>query len=264
MELREFLFAPVEGRAFRFAISAREAGVFSGAASLARHAAELGLEVLFTPGEGSFLTPGTAVLEARGDAERVARAEEMLVGLIGKTSGVATAAAAMVRRAGNTKVVCGAWKKVAQAVRPELRQAIATGGAAIRISEEPFIYLDKNYVRMLGGIGKAVCRAKSYDAERLVVVQLRGNGRSVAEEAEAAVAAGAAVVMIDTGNLADLRAAVGTAETGGWRKRVRLAFGGGVTLQNVSEVAAAGADIVDVGRAIIDAPMLDFSLDLED
>jgi nicotinate-nucleotide pyrophosphorylase (carboxylating) len=45
---------------------------------------------------------------------------------------------------------------------------------------------------------------------------------------------------------------------------VQLAFGGGVTLRTVVEAAAAGADIVDVGRAIIDAPLLDFSLDVEE
>ncbi len=262
VELRQYLFAPVEGRVFRFKIRAREEGIFSGSAALSRGAAELGLEVLSVLPEGSLLVPGTAVLSAQGDADGVARAEEMLVGLVGKPSGVATAAGAMVKAAGRARVVCGAWKKVSPAVRPELRQAIATGGARIRISDRPFTYLDKNYVRMLGSIGRAVDRAKSFEPDRLVVVQLRGYCVSIVEEAEAAVSHGADVLMIDTGDLGDLSAVASAAGAKGWHNKVELAFGGGVTLGTVARVAAAGADLIDVGRAIIDAPMLDFSLDV--
>ncbi len=264
LELREFLFAPLEGRVFHLTITAREAGILSGSGAAVQRAAEIGLRVLSALEEGAPLAPGTAVLVARGGAEQVARAEETLVGLVGKPSGVATAAAAMVSRAGGARVVCGAWKKVSPAVRPELRQAIATGGAGIRISDRPFTYLDKNYVRMLGTVGRAVDRARSFDPGRLVVVQIRGCVRPVVEEAESAASHGADVLMIDTGDLADLRAVVRAAEGAGWRGRVQIAFGGGVTLEKIAAVAAAGADLIDVGRAIIDAPMLDFSLDVED
>ena len=48
----------------------------------------------------------------------------------------------------------------------------------------------------------------------------------------------------------------------GFRDRVRIAFAGGVSADGLEEVISAGADIVDVGRAIIDAPILDFRLDV--
>jgi nicotinate-nucleotide pyrophosphorylase (carboxylating) len=264
MDLREFLFKPLEGRHFRFSIKARERGILSGEAGMRALSEEIGLEIVSLLPEGSALLPGTVVLEAIGSAEKVACAEEMLLGAIGKPSGVASSAAAMVARSGRTKVVCGAWKKVSSAVRAELRRAIATGGAGTRIADQPFVYLDKNYVRMLGSVGKAVERAKSFDPNRLVVVQLRGEVQPIVAEATAAVASGAGIVMIDTGCLEDLRAAARAAESGNWRDTVQLAFGGGVTLENIADVKAAGADIVDVGRAIIDAPMLDFSLDVEE
>jgi nicotinate-nucleotide pyrophosphorylase len=44
------------------------------------------------------------------------------------------------------------------------------------------------------------------------------------------------------------------------RSKVRLAFGGGVRLQDLGPAAEAGADAVDVGRAILDAPLLDLRL----
>ena len=43
---------------------------------------------------------------------------------------------------------------------------------------------------------------------------------------------------------------------------MRIAFAGGVTGLTLDDVIAAGADIVDVGRSVIDAPLLDFRFDV--
>ena len=263
MELREFLFEPLRGRSFGFAVRAKENGIFSGAAKLKELAEHLNIRTISLAQEGETLSPGTIVLQGLGGAEEVARAEETLLGVISKASGVASAASAMVAKASPVRVVCGAWKKVSSSVRAELRQAVTTGGCGLRIADEPFIYLDKNYIRMFGGIAGAVSRAKRFEPERLVVAQLRGEETKIADEAREAWQAGAAILMVDTGCLEDLRATVRAAASGGWRQQVQLAFAGGVTGQELEEVKVLGIDVVDVGRAILDAPMLDFSLDVE-
>ncbi|AET66313.1 nicotinate-nucleotide pyrophosphorylase [Desulfosporosinus orientis DSM 765] len=263
MELREFLFKPLQDRSYSFAIRARENGILSGAARMQELAMELGLEVISVAQEGALLVPGTPVFVARGDAEMVTRAEETLMGAIGKPSGVATAAADIVKKASPVKVVCGAWKKISQATKGELRQAVMSSGAGLRMTEEPFVYLDKNYIRMFGGVAAAVGRAKLFDPDRLAVVQLRGEAQSIVEEARTAVEAGAGILMVDTGILADFKAVKAAAATDGWRKSVKLAFAGGVTPEELSNIVVLGPDIIDVGRAILDAPLLDFGLDVE-
>ena len=264
MELREFLFLPLQGRKFKFTIRARQNGVFAGAGFLGHLVARMDLDVEWLADNGHQLETGTPVLIAGGGAEQVAAAEEMLLAGIGKPSGVATAAAAFVREsAGRARIVCGAWKKVWPEVREQLREAVAVGGAGVRIAQEPFVYLDKNYVRMFGGIGPAVGRARELVPPKLVVVQLRGETQRVGQEAHAAVEAGAGVLMIDTGVVDDLREATEAARQGGWRDRVKIAFAGGVTLDQLPSIIAAGADVIDVGRAVIDAPLLDFRLDVE-
>ena len=262
MDIREFLFSGLEGSKFSFEIVATEEGIFTGVERLARAAADFHLEVDWSAPDGYGLKEGTVVFRAAGSAAQVAAAEEVLLGLIGKPSGVATAAHRLVRQAGGgVKVVCGAWKKVFQENKTELRKAITVGGAGLRITETPFVYLDKNYVRMMGGIGPAVKRAAALEG-RTVAVQLRKEYGTVAWEAEEAVAAGAGILMVDTGNIRDLLAVIAAAVAGGWRERVKIAFAGGVTAGDLSRLAEAGADIVDVGRSIIDAPMLDFRLDV--
>ncbi|MDN5348251.1 MAG: hypothetical protein PWP65_1815 [Clostridia bacterium] len=234
----------------------------SGAAQMLEFAGEIGIRVTHSLPEGSPLKPGATVLRGQGKPEQIARAEEMILGAIGKPSGVASASERFVRAAGGrVKIVCGAWKKVAPQVRKELRQAIAVGGAGIRITDEPFVYLDKNYVRMLGGVRQAVEKGREL-AGRIIVVQLRGEEMPLELEAEVAVQAGAGILMVDTGREEDLAAVVGRAKRRGWREKVKIAFAGGVTLEAVPRLAAAGADILDVGRCIIDAPLLDFRLEV--
>ena len=151
---------------------------------------------------------------------------------------------------------------MAPEVRKQLREAIAVGGAGMRLVDEPFVYLDKNFVRMFAGISEVVGRAYSMNG-RVVAVQIRGETGPIVEEAVLACRAGAGVLMVDTGSVKDLLEVVEATHRHGFRQRVKIAFGGGVTAERLEEVVAAGADIIDIGRAIIDAPIVDFRLDVQ-
>lgn len=262
MDIRDFLLAPLGEHKFTMEITALQPGILAGTGRLKERAQALGLDIQWLMPEGHRITSNTCICRALGTAWQVTRAEEELLGCIGKASGVATAAYELVALAnGRVKVVCGAWKKVPLEVRAELRQAIAIGGAGIRIVDDPFVYLDKNYIRMFGGIIPAVRRARELQG-RVIVVQLRGEGEPLEEEARKAITGGAHILMVDTGRLEDLKAVQEVALKEGFRDRIKLAFAGGVNKRNLEEVISAGADIVDVGRAIIDAPLLDFRLDV--
>lgn len=262
LDVREFLFKGISKKPFSFEIVADEEGIFVGSERLTRTAGQLGIQIVWVMPHGGCLNEGTVVFKGVGSPAQVAASEDILLGLIGKPSGVATAAHRFAMKVGDQiRIVSGAWKKVAPENKNDLRRAIAIGGVGLRIIEEPFVYLDKNYVRMLGGIGPAVKRATEF-RERAVVVQLRGEYGTLAEEARQAVIAGAEVLMVDTGHIEDLRAVVSACEAGGWRSRIKIAFAGGVTVNELPSLINTGADIVDVGRSIIDAPLLDFRLNV--
>jgi len=262
MDIRDYLFEPLTGASFIAELTAAESGLLSGMELAVTRGAELGFQLELVASDGVHLEPGSRVLRLIGSAEKIARAEEELLACVGKTSGVATASARLLEQAaGKAQVVCGAWKKVAPELRKWLRQAIAVGGVSIRLVEQPFVYLDKNYVRMFGSIGKIVERARQVDG-RTVVVQIRGDTDAIANEAGEAFRCGAGVLMVDTGKIEDLLSVVAAARSEGFRKAVRIAFAGGVTSSTLDDVIAAGADIVDVGRSVIDAPLLDFRFDV--
>lgn len=264
LPIRKFLLEPLQGNCFKFTIRTREKGILAGILELERIARELGVDISFLGQEGIRLKPGMVIFQGQGSAETVLRSEELLLGVVSKSSGIATAAWEIVQFAQPVKVVCGAWKKLPLSVKESWRRAVVTGGAGVRITEQPFIYLDKNIVRMFGGIVPAVSRAKDFGQGRLVSVQLRGEQLAIAEEAEIAVRAGADILMVDTGNLDDLEAVSTAVQRKGWFPKIQLAFAGGVTLEKLAAAKQLGAGIVDVGRAILDAPLLDITLDVEE
>lgn len=261
MDIREHLFGKNE-RQYIFTVSVTQKGVLAGTEKLLKAAGELKLKDVWAADEGSVLGRGDIVFIACGNPFQVIEAEERLLGLIGKPSGVATASRSYVEAAGDRiRIVCGAWKKVSPEIKDDLRKAIAVGGAGIRIIDEPFVYLDKNYVRLFGGIGNAVRRAADLQ-DRTVVVQLRGEYKPIHLEAQEAVEAGAGIIMVDTGNITDLKQVTQAGENNGWRHLVKIAFAGGIKLKEMAELAELNIDILDVGRAIIDAPLLDYRLDV--
>jgi nicotinate-nucleotide pyrophosphorylase (carboxylating) len=48
------------------------------------------------------------------------------------------------------------------------------------------------------------------------------------------------------------------------RGKVNIAFGGDIRLGNIDELKTLDIDILDIGRQIVDAPLLDMRLDVVD
>jgi nicotinate-nucleotide pyrophosphorylase (carboxylating) len=245
----------------RAEIVATEHGVVAGTEELERRARTLGLQVNVYLSSGLKIKRDQVVAEITGNPVQVVRGEDVLLGVISKVSGVATASHEAVRRAGGIKVVCGGWKKMPPRIKEELRRALQAGGVHPRILPRPFLYLDKNYIRIFGSLSKAL-EATRLLPGRAVVAQLRGETSSIAEEALNAAKHGAHVLMVDTGRMKDLRAVSRATRKEGFREQVQIAFAGGLTLSDLDNLRDEDVDIVDIGRAILDAPLLDFRLDV--
>ena len=259
---RDRFFEPVAHSSVTAHVVVQADGLIAGTDAVPASMAEIGVEVLRAAAEGTRVTAGTVVVEILGSPKQIALAEERLVGLLAKPSGIATATAAFVERAGpRMRVVSGAWKKLPFSQKEMIRKAILVGGAMPRIAEWPFLYIDKNFVRMQGGLAATLESAGRFEGWTRIV-QVRGEYGDIAAEAVLAARAGATIVFVDSGEPADAAAAVAALGREGLRHRVALAFAGGVQLGDIEALAAMGVDIVDVGRPIVDAPLLDINLDV--
>jgi nicotinate-nucleotide pyrophosphorylase (carboxylating) len=261
-DLRDKILDSKANKRINASIIADDAGILVGTPEIKEEAERLGLSLERLLNEGSQVNEGDEIASFCGSPKQVAMAEDVLIGIIAKPSGIATSAhKAVEATGGKPKIVCGAWKKMPLVLRDIIRRAIITGGAQIRISVDPFVYLDKNYVEILGGIKeslKAVRDLKTF----LKVVQIKGRYKDIVLEACEATEFGADILFIDTGRPSDVKAVVNKLVLLGLRKKVNIAFGGGITLESIDELKTMDIDILDIGRQIVDAPLLDMRMEI--
>jgi nicotinate-nucleotide pyrophosphorylase (carboxylating) len=255
---RDHVFAAVSELTVTAAVIADDAGVVCGVSAAVASTDELGFHLDEILTEGASVRSGDAVCRFRASPKQVALAEERLIGLLGKPSGIATATREFVEQAdGKLRVVSGAWKKLPFSQRDMIRNAIQCGGAEPRITTTPFVYIDKNMARILGGPTPALAAASGLPGQK--VVQL-GGGDTLPDAACELASAGADIIFVDTGDRADVALVDEALRAKGMRGRVQLAFAGGLKPVDLDGLAELGVDIVDVGRAIVDAPLVDMHL----
>ncbi|MEW6554455.1 MAG: hypothetical protein AB1384_09235 [Actinomycetota bacterium] len=255
----------ITGRVVTAAIIADAPGVISGSAAVAEAAQELGLGMEMMAEEGSEVSQGEEVTRFTGTPAQMVQADGRLIGALAKTSGIATSARDFVKAAGKKpRVVCGAWSRMPPADQEAVRRAVVAGGADHSITEKPHVYLDVNLIEMIGGIRESIEAVSRLASGRTIVVQVKGRHSSVAREALEAAECGAGIVFIDTGANLDFMEAAFELDRAGLRRKVKIAFGGDLDLKGLRGIKKDkfGIEIVDVGKSIADAPLLDMHLEI--
>lgn len=261
-DIRDQIFRGIAEKIYTACIIADEDGIVTATGAVAAEAERLGVLLESIAAEGMRVRAGDVVARFRGTPKQLAMAEEVLIGLMAKPSGIATATHEFVKKAGGRpRIVCGAWKKMPPQLKETIRRAITAGGASFRISSAPFVYLDKNYVEMLRGIRGCLEAASGLNGPEKVV-QLKGRYGDVAREACEAAACGAAIVFVDTGIKEDVARVSAALRGAGLREGVLIAFAGNIKPEDIKELKCMDVDILDIGRAIVDAPLLDMRMEV--
>jgi len=261
-DLRDEIFASLEGCLFTAEVRVTSPGLVCGIEMARSKAEALGCVVVNEMKDGDATLNAHPVLCMRGPAKSIAMAEDCVPGAIAKFSGIARAARkARELAGGRVKIVSGATKKMPAEIKAQVRRAIHYGGGSNCISDRPFLYLDKNYVRMFGGVRQTLAAVSGMQGY-VRVIQLRGLVESLASEARAAIEMEAEILMVDTGRLEDLDLVATMVRELGRRESTTIAFAGDIAMEEISAIVAHDVDILDVGRAIIDAPMVDIKVDV--
>lgn len=261
-DIRDIVFTEIKDYIVTSAISNTRSGIVFGIREAEEKAKELGLEVVSNVRDGMFIHQNETIMMLRGTPKQTAMGEDILMGMISKVSGISTAAKQAVNLAeGRAEIVCGSFKKLPAELRMPARHAILEAGAGVRIAPRPFVYIDKNYIRMLGSVTNALSAASSLDGYKKAV-QLRNENGNLWQETEDACLGGADILMIDTGCQEDIPVVISRVKALGMRDRVRLAFAGNVQIKDIPDLCEMGLDIICIGRDIADAPLLDLKFDV--
>ena len=194
-----------------------------------------------------------------GPARALLAAERTALNLLCHLSGVATLTARFVDAVRGTDVVILDTRKTTPGLRAlEKAAVVAGGGRNHRMGLDDAVLIKENHIALAAGLAEAVRRVREAEPRREVEVECRG-----AAEVEQALAVGADRLLLDNMEPGELRAAVAARDAVGPDGRASLEASGGITLDNVAEIAATGVDSISVGALTHSAPALDLSMLLQ-
>jgi nicotinate-nucleotide pyrophosphorylase (carboxylating) len=226
-----------------------EPGVVSGLEVCATVFRELDPGIRFEArcAEGDHLQPGE-LARLEGAAAAILAGERLALNLLGRLSGVATLTRRYVDAVAGTGVTILDTRKTTPGLRALEKAAVRDGGGSNhRLGLYEGILIKDNHLRVAGGIGQAVERA------RLTGLAVEVECETLDQVAEA-LTAKADRILLD--NMPPEQLAEAVALVGG---KAELEASGGITLDTVRTVAETGVDFISVGALTHSARCLDVS-----
>jgi nicotinate-nucleotide pyrophosphorylase (carboxylating) len=251
-------------------VVARKPGVIAGlaAAGVVVGVADTGLEWRPLVSDAAVVEAGARVAVLSGATRGVLAAERVVLNLLGRMSGVATATRRLVDAVAGTRCRVYDTRKTVPGWRLLDKYAVRMGGGwNHRMGLYDAILIKDNHLAALAAAGispaDAVRRARSFVAETFppsraeaMVVEIEIDA---VETLESVLEAGPDIVLLDNMTPAQLASCVATRDT--IRPGVVLEASGGIRLETVAEIARTGVDRVSTGWPTHDAPWLDVALD---
>jgi nicotinate-nucleotide pyrophosphorylase (carboxylating) len=205
--------------------------------------------------DGSRANEGDTILEVAGDLAAILTAERTALNFLQRLSGVATLTSAFVDKVKGTRARILDTRKTTPGYRLLEKAAVRVGGGYNhRFGLYDGVLIKDNHIAAAGSIQKALQAALGSSSHTFrVEVEVE-----TLDQLDEAIAAGAHVVMLDNMDLQTMVAAVRRT-----KGKIPLEASGGVTLENVGEIAATGVDLISVGALTHSARAVDMSMEIE-
>ena len=205
--------------------------------------------------EGIAFPAGTQLVRLEGRAASLLACERVALNFTGRLSGVATLTRAYVGaiEGYRARIVCT--RKTTPGHRALEKRAVRLGGGVNhRLGLDDAILIKDNHIASAGGVRQALERARRHVGHlRAVEIEV-----DTLDQLEEVLASPPDAVLLDNMSPETLQKAV--AMTAG---RCKTEASGGVTLETVGRIAAAGVDFISVGALTHSAACLDIGLDID-
>jgi nicotinate-nucleotide pyrophosphorylase (carboxylating) len=236
-------------------ISSKEEGVLCGIQVARAVFKILQEDCLFNPflEDGDPLAKGSIIAEIRGKARALLGGERVALNFLQHLSGIATLTRRFVDKIRGTKARILATRKTIPLLRALEKYAVEVGGGyPHRFALYDGILIKNNHIALIGDIKEAVRRAKEMFPYQKIEIEA-GN----LEELKEAIDAGADIILLDNMSFEELKEAVRIAQG-----KVMLEASGGVSLDNVREIAETGVDFISIGALTHSPKAIDIHMEV--
>ncbi len=211
--------------------------------------------------DGAFVEIDAVLWQVRGSARSLLSAERVALNFTQRMCGIATTARqyqAAVAEGHQTRITDT--RKTTPGLRLLERYAVRVGGAYNhRDNLGCAILIKDNHIIAAGSITAAVERATAR-APHSSRIEVEVNTLAEVSEAQQA---GADIIMLDNMDTPTVREALSLLDaTPGAGEAPIVEVSGGITLERIGELSAAGVDVISVGALTHSVPAADISLEL--
>lgn len=203
--------------------------------------------------DGDRVSPGDTLARVTGMSRAILSAERTALNVLQKMSGISTLTSLFVEAAGSAVKIKDT-RKTLPGLRWVSKYAVAAGGGHNhRAGLYDGVLIKDNHIKAAGSVTAAVEAARRRVGEDFSIeVETK-----TMEQVKEAISCGADVIMLDNMDIRGIRRAVRLIDG-----RALVEASGGVTLENVREMARSGVDFISVGALTHSAPCLDISFDV--
>ena len=205
--------------------------------------------------DGEKIAAGDVIAEFSGKTVLLLKGERTALNLLQHMSGIATATARAVELVRGTNAQITDTRKTLPGMRALQKYAVVCGGGKNhRFNLSDGAMLKDNHIDAGGGIAKTV---ETLRGKLGHMVKIEVETRDL-DEVREAVEAGADIIMLDNMSNDAMREAVQI--IGG---RAKTEASGGITLENLAEVAKTGVDIISLGALTHSVHAFDISMKMK-
>ncbi|HLV09235.1 MAG TPA: carboxylating nicotinate-nucleotide diphosphorylase [Halanaerobiales bacterium] len=202
--------------------------------------------------DGQKVKSGVTIAELKGPSIDILKGERTALNFIQRMSGIATTTGKYVDEVRGLPVRITDTRKTTPGLRLLEKYAVkAGGGYNHRMGLYDAVLIKDNHLKALGGILPAIKKARENLPHTVKIEVEVEDIRAVKKALEA----GVDIIMLDNMGLRKMTEAVKLIE-----KRALVEASGGITLENIYQVAATGVDLISVGALTHHIKALDISL----
>ena len=232
-------------------------GIVSGLEIAGKVFSRLDKDIICTPyvKEGEKVSQGDVILKVEGNFRALLTAERIVLNILQRMSGIATATALYVKETEGTQTHLLDTRKTAPGMRILDKMAVkAGGGTNHRMGLYDLALIKDNHIKVAGSITRAVQQVRDYITPG-VRIEVE---TTCIEEVKEALTSGADIIMLDNMSTSLMAEAVRLVD-----KKAKTEASGNMTLGRIREVATTGVDYISVGALTHSVTALDISMNIQ-
>ena len=240
-------------------IVAREKAIVAGSGVVAEVFRKLdpSIDVQIIRGDGTEVAAGDVIIEVRGLACSILKAERVALNFLQRLCGIATLTRQFVDAVGNHSVKILDTRKTTPGLRTlEKAAVVAGGGENHRFGLYDMVLVKDNHLATFEGLSSLADRVRQLRQER-PNVRIEVEADDLEQVRAFVEIEGVDVILLDNMTPAQIREAVALRED-----NIKFEASGGITLKNVNRIAATGVDYISVGSLTHAARAIDIGLEM--